>query len=97
MNIKGNYPYDRYVTFCDIECDENADKLVAMLVEHLQAGHGGGLWCEYFSKKRREQQRMQRDNLNLVGNQINPLYEYFEACDDQTATELLYRLEQECC
>lgn len=40
---------------------------------------------------------MQRDNLNFIGNQTNPLYEYFEVCEDTQALELLYKIEQECC
>lgn len=88
---------DRYVSFCDIDCDKNADRLISMLDQHLSAGHGGEQWCQYFFNKRDEQKRMGRDNLNLVGNQINPLYEYFDACEDTDARELLYQLEQECC
>ncbi|TCS38874.1 N(2)-fixation sustaining protein CowN [Reinekea marinisedimentorum] len=92
-----NSTKDRYISFCDIECDKNADKLIAMLDGHLEAGSGSEQWRVYFSKKRAEQKQMGRDNLNLIGNQINPLYEYFDECDDEAAQDLLYQLEQECC
>ncbi|WP_221073733.1 N(2)-fixation sustaining protein CowN [Agarivorans aestuarii] len=88
---------DRYVSFCNINCDENADRLISMLKQHLSAKRGGDLWLTYFHEKRAEQAKMQRDNLNFIGNQTNPLYEYFEVCEDIQALELLYKIEQECC
>lgn len=88
---------DRYVSFCNIDCDQNADRLIEMLDHHIAAGNGSELWQKYFIGKRAEQKKMQRDNLNFVGSQTNPLYEYFEDCEDQTATDLLYQIEQECC
>ncbi|MEE1673217.1 N(2)-fixation sustaining protein CowN [Agarivorans aestuarii] len=88
---------DRYISFCNIQCDENADKFMAILIQHLKAKHGNPLWQDYFWQKIEEQQRIQRDNLHFIGNQTNPLYEYMEECDDQQAIDLLYKIEQECC
>lgn len=88
---------DRYISFCDIDCDENSDKLIAMLETHLEAKHGDPKWQTYFHLKFAEQKNMGRDNLNLIGNQTNPLYEYFMECSDQAAVDLLYQIEQECC
>ncbi|MEI6894704.1 MAG: N(2)-fixation sustaining protein CowN [Colwellia sp.] len=88
---------DRYISFFGIACDENADKLVSMLETHLHANHGAVQWQQYFNHKRIEQKRMQHDNLNLVGSQVNALYEYFNECKDQQALDLLYKIEQECC
>lgn len=88
---------DRYISFCNIDCDENADQLVRILEQHLQAGHGKEQWHSYFRNKRQEQNTMGRDNLNFVGNQLNMLYSYLEECNDSSALELLYKLEQECC
>lgn len=88
---------DRYISFCNIDCDKNAIQLVAMLEQHLTACHGAAQWHSYFANKRREQATMQRDDLNFVGNQLNMLYEYFRECDDQQALDLLYQIEQECC
>lgn len=88
---------DRYVSFCNIACDENADKLIGMLDAHIKAPNGHEKWQQYFSDKRAEQQRMAHDNLHFIGNQINTLYAYFKECKDSVALELLYQLEQECC
>ena len=88
---------DRYISFCNIDCDNNANLLVSMLERHLTANHGHAQWHSYFENKRQEQANMQRDNLNFVGNQLNMLYEYFRECDDQNALDLLYQIEQECC
>ncbi|MFD2015777.1 N(2)-fixation sustaining protein CowN [Vibrio olivae] len=68
---------DRYISFCNIDCDNNANLLVSMLEHHLTANHGHAQWHSYFENKRQEQANMQRDNLNFVGNQLNMLYEYF--------------------
>ncbi len=87
---------DRYISFCNIECDANADKLVAMLEQNLAQEKGAPQWREYFQKKRSEQLKMERDNLHFIGNQTNPLYEYFDDCDDSDAAALLYQIEQEC-
>ncbi|MFB9133827.1 N(2)-fixation sustaining protein CowN [Vibrio sp. AK197] len=88
---------DRYISFCNIDCDNNANLLVSMLEHHLTANHGHAQWHSYFENKRQEQANMQRDNLNFVGNQLNMLYEYFRECEDQNALDLLYQIEQECC
>lgn len=92
-----NVKVDRYISFCGIECDANADKLISILNKHLELNNGGDNWVAYFRQKLSEQLKMERDNLHFIGNQINPLFEYFEACDDQFATDLLYQIEQECC
>ncbi|SDH04013.1 hypothetical protein SAMN04488136_10711 [Vibrio xiamenensis] len=88
---------DRYISFCNIDCDKNAILLVSMLETHLQANHGAQQWHSYFANKRQEQANMKRDDLNFVGNQLNMLYEYFRECEDQEALALLYQIEQECC
>lgn len=87
---------DRYISFCGIACDANADKLVAILEKHLNSQHGGSEWVNYFQQKRAEQARMGGDNLHFIGNQLNPLFEYFQACSDDDADALLYQIEQEC-
>lgn len=92
-----NQEADRYVSFCNIACDENADKLIAMLDKNIATKQGNERWIQYFGYKREEQKRMNHDNLHFIGNQINTLYEYFKNCDDTVAIELLYQLEQECC
>ncbi|WP_422127324.1 N(2)-fixation sustaining protein CowN [Vibrio hannami] len=88
---------DRYISFCDIDCDKNADKLIEILDKHIECGNGHEKWQHYFSSKRSEQQRMSHDNLHFIGNQINTLYSYLKDCNDEAALALLYQLEQECC
>ncbi|CAM3793997.1 N(2)-fixation sustaining protein CowN [Vibrio aerogenes CECT 7868] len=88
---------DRYISFCNIDCDKNADQLIQMLNEHLQASHGGEKWLQYFHHKLEEQQQRAHDNLHFIGNQLNMLYKYFEECRDEQASALLYQIEQECC
>ncbi|TXR53030.1 N(2)-fixation sustaining protein CowN [Reinekea thalattae] len=88
---------DRYVTFCDIECDRNANELIAKLDRLIAEGRGSEQWRHYFRQKREEQLAREHDNLHLIGNQINPLYEFFNEVEDEQAVELLYQIEQECC
>lgn len=95
--VMSNQDTDRYISFCNIECDQNADLLISLLDKHLDAGHGKEQWHSYFRSKQLEQKNMGRDNLNFVGNQLNVLYSYFAECDDSDALDLLYKLEQECC
>ena len=88
---------DRYVSFCGIDCNGNANRLIEMLQANLDANKGDSRWRRYFTDKRAQQQRMQQDNLYFVGAQVNTLYSYFQNCDDQAALALLWTLEQECC
>ncbi|MFT6986040.1 MAG: hypothetical protein ACJAT7_001861 [Psychromonas sp.] len=88
---------DRYRSFCGLNCDLNADKLIAMLEQNMLAGNGAKEWHRYFALKRAQQNKSNHDNLHFIGNQTNTLYEYFEQCQDQDALQLLYKIEQECC
>jgi len=88
---------DRYISFCGIDCDGNANLLLGMLETSIANGKGDSRWHSYFEQKRAQQKKMNHDNLYFVGSQMNSLYSYFEDCEDQQALELLWRLEQECC
>lgn len=88
---------DRYTSFCGIDCDLNADRLIAMLEQNISAGKGDERWHSYFAQKRAQQAKLQHDNLNFIGHQTNTLYEYFELCEDWEAKALLYKIEQQCC
>ena len=90
-------PLDRYVSFCGIDCDGNANRLLAMLENHLATGDGDTRWQTYFQQKREQQAAMNQDNLYFIGAQMNSLYSYLESCDDDAALALLWQLEQECC
>lgn len=97
MNIKKAQQEDRYTTFLGIGCDANAERLIKMLDNNLQAGKGDLKWQDYFNQKRKEQIQLQKDNLNFIGHQTNALYEYFTNCEDKEANNLLYKIEQQCC
>jgi len=88
---------DRYISFEGINCDANSEHLITLLEQHITAGHGDERWHLYFTQKREEQARMQQDNLHFIGSQMNNLYAYLEQCEDDTACDLLWQIEQECC
>ncbi|WP_413699941.1 N(2)-fixation sustaining protein CowN [Psychromonas sp. KJ10-10] len=88
---------DRYVSFCGLDCDLKADRLMEMLESNLNAGKGDQKWHVYFKDRIALQQKIKNDNLNFVGHQTNTLYEYFEQCADKEAQILLYDIEQNCC
>lgn len=88
---------DRYVSFLGIGCDDNADRLMEMLDNNIQQDKGDRKWQLYFTKKRQQQAQLKHDNLNFIGHQTNTLYEYFNSCEDQQASSLLYKIEQQCC
>jgi hypothetical protein len=89
---------DRYISFKGIDCDGNADRLVARLRHQLETNDQvDPKWKTYFQQRFEQQQKMGHDNLHLVGAQTNPLYMFFEECGDQDARDLLWQLEQECC
>ena len=94
---EGEVNTDRYVSFCGINCDIKADQLIALLEKNMNLGKGDPKWLTYFQQKRAQQMKSQHDNLNFIGHQTNTLYEYFEICNDEEATTLLYQIEQECC
>jgi len=94
---KNDQSIDRYNSFSGICCDLNADRLIALLDKNISCAKGDPRWHTYFAQKRELQTKLQHDNLHFIGNQTNTLYEYFDACDDQEAKSLLYKIEQECC
>lgn len=90
---------DRYVSFCGIDCDANADKLVGMLKDRMAEPAEGerAQWHSYFTEKFEQQSKLNHDNLYFVGSQMNSLYSYFDLIEDEPAHDLLWQLEQECC
>ncbi len=95
MNQSANT--DRYISFCDIECDQNADKLIDRLKTQLSKLPEDNNWKRYFSLKFSQQRQMQYDNLFYIGCQTNTLYEFFEFVRDKESTALLQQIEEECC
>lgn len=88
---------DRYISFCGIECDLNAQRFMKKLDEHISTERGDPRWIEYFRQRRAQQAKMQQDDLYFIGAQMNNLYAYLEAVKDQTLLDLLWQIEQECC
>lgn len=88
---------DRYVSFCGIECDKNADTLIARLKAQLSQLPEENNWKRYFRLKFQQQEQMQYDNLFYIGCQTNTLYEFFETVEDAESTALLQQIEEECC
>jgi hypothetical protein len=88
---------DRYISFEGIDCDGNAD-LVMAHIERLiaQPGRNNAFW-DYFMNKRTGGSGPKPDNLFLIHSNINQVRELFEACEDEEALELLFLLEEECC
>ncbi|ARE41670.1 hypothetical protein RGUI_3529 [Rhodovulum sp. P5] len=86
---------DRYVSFVGINCDEKADRLMAMLKARME--ETDSRWVGYFTKKLEEKRRMGNDNLYFVGSQVNSLSAFFEEIEDEAAEALLWDLEQNCC
>jgi hypothetical protein len=88
---------DRYISFEGIDCDGNAD-LVMAHIERLiaQPGRNNAFW-DYFMNKRTGGSGPKPDSLFLIHSNINQVRELFEACEDEEALELLFLLEEECC
>lgn len=88
---------DRYVSFCGIDCDLNARRLMETLDRHLSApGRSNAFW-DYFQKKRRGEGAPQADDLFLIHCNINQIREFLEDCEDEDGLTLLTRIELECC
>lgn len=88
---------DRYISFCGIDCDRNANELIDRLKQHLKALPAESKWRAYFEMKFEQQQRMAYDNLFYVGCQVNALYEFFDSVQDRESRALLQQVEEECC
>jgi hypothetical protein len=88
---------DRYVSFCGIECDQQADALMAHLEACLARPEASAQWRRYFEQKLAQKRTMGHDHLFFIGAQMNTLYEFFESLDDEEGQQRLWRIEQECC
>lgn len=88
---------DRYISFCGIDCDRQAESLMAHLDDCLNRCDSASPWRKYFERKLKQKQAMGHDHLFFIGAQMNVLYEFFEAMDDEKGQSLLWRIEQQCC
>ena len=95
--MQENARTDRYQSFCGIECDANANQLIAHLQDCLAKRPEQDLWRQYFDQKFEQQTKLNHDNLFYVGSQLNNLYAFFEEIDDEPALAMLWQLEIDCC
>lgn len=96
-------PTDRYVTYANIDCEGNAKRLMQMLRKHIDdPTKSNPFWEKFKARLDRIGQPTEagdnrHDEIFLIHNYINNLYEIFEDNDDSEALALLNRIERECC
>jgi hypothetical protein len=88
---------DRYISFEGIDCDGNADRVMAYIEQLLKLPDRNNAFWDYFMNKRTGGSGPRPDNLFLIHSNINQVRELFESCQDEEALNLLLRLEEECC
>lgn len=88
---------DRYISFAGIDCAGNARRVMALIERNMaDSGEEQAFWS-YFMAKRTPRSGPAPDDLFLVHSHINQIREFFEACGDAEALELLLQVEEECC
>jgi hypothetical protein len=88
---------DRYVSFTGIDCNGNANRVMALIERNLAKSEKNSPFWEYFAAKRKPRSGPPPDDLFLVHCHINQIRELFEECADEEALALLSLLEEECC
>jgi N(2)-fixation sustaining protein CowN len=94
---------DRYVSYRDIDCAGNSQRLMEMLLRHLDDPEKTNPFWEKFKEKLARAGQPQPnhgrclDELFLIHTYINNLYELFEQYLDPEALALLDPIERECC
>jgi hypothetical protein len=94
---------DRYVSFVGIEGDKNAQQLMDILLQHIDNPLKSNRFWEIFKGKLAVVGKPELnsgrclDELYLIHAYINNIRELFELYDDQSALELLERIEKESC
>ena len=88
---------DRYLSFDGIDCNGNANRVMALIERNLAESENNSPFWEYFTAKRKPRSGLPPDDLFLVHCHINQIRELFEERADGEALALLARLEEECC
>jgi hypothetical protein len=94
---------DRYVSYRGIDCCGNAKLLMARLRHHLANPQKNNKFWDLFVAKLGAAERGEEvngrkiDEIFLIHAYINNLQEFFAEHDDTAATELLEKIERECC
>lgn len=88
---------DRYVSFCGIECDIQAERLMERVTTLINQKKGDNQWHRYFTYKLEQKAKMNHDDLFFIGAQMNTLTEFLQSTKDEIALDMLWRIEQQCC
>ena len=94
---------DRYVTFKNIDCEGNTNRLINMLRSHIdQPQQGNPFWEKMTGLLDRITQGIpvngiRMDYLFFIHSYINNIRDIFEQQGDEEALELLERIERESC
>ena len=88
---------DRYVTFDNIDCDGNAQRLMDIILVLKDGPAKDNLFLAYFLKKRSPPSGPAPDNLFLIHSNINQIRDLLDEYADRDAVLLLQQIEEECC
>lgn len=96
MNDRSSEP-DRYVSFCNIDCDGMARRLLPLALRRLEMGGdlANPFWRRFAERAATAGDASGADALYLVCSHVMYLAEIFE--DGGEAAELLEAIELQCC
>lgn len=93
----GRETRDRYCSFVGLDCDGQAQRLVALLRPYIDdPARTNGFW-QLFARKLAAETGPSHDALFLIHAHLNILREQLEMHDDTAALALLDQIEIECC
>ena len=92
-----NTKTDRYVSFIGLDCDAKAREMMSHVRRYIDDPQHTNAFWEYFKKKAAGGSGPAPDDLFLIHSNLNQIRELFELHEDETALNLLDRIEQECC
>jgi N(2)-fixation sustaining protein CowN len=84
---------DRYVSFCNIDCDRNAKQVIDCVFRLIDDPDKTNVFWEYF---RGRVASGKHDNLYLLHCHLQNVRELFEDHADEEGLRLLDQLESEC-
>ena len=79
---------DRYVSFDGIDCNGNANQVMALIEIHLSEAENNSPFWNYFTAKRKPRSGPPPDDLFLVHCHINQIRELFEERSRRESTGL---------
>lgn len=88
---------DRYCSFVGLDCNGQAQRLVALLQPYIDdPARTNGFW-QLFARKLAAETGPAHDALFLIHAHLNILREQLEMHDDAVALAMLEQIEIECC